>query len=238
VIKGTLTVYIDDNTVIASDGDIVFVSQEIVHGYQANDCVYEVINFDANALFLRTTLCKSAMHIFANNSIRILPFCKEKHADLYAITNRLFRLAAQNDERQDLLLLSALFELIGAIYAQHHYTENFKASQSATRFKPLLDFIDSSYMNPITSADMAKTSGMSLNHFGKVFSEYFGKTPIEFLTTYRIERACVLLINTTISITDIACSCGFYDSSYFVKVFKKYKGITPKKYRTTFTADN
>lgn len=234
VISGELTVFMDDDAVHAKADEIVFVNQEIIHGYEPQNCTYEVIDFDSNAILLRTSLCKNILHTFANNRIRILPFHPIKNADLYDIANRLFRLASQEVDEKDLLLLSVLFELLGTIYVQHHYTENFKISKNANRFKPLLDYIDTSFMNPITSGEMAKISGMSTNYFTETFRNYFGQTPIDFLNTYRLERACALLINTTASITDVACSCGFYDASYFVKVFKKYKGMTPKKYRTMF----
>lgn len=235
VITGELTVYLDDDAVHVKADEVVFINQEIIHGYDPENCTYEVIDFDSNAILMRTSLCKDILHTFANNKIRILPFHAIKNADLYDITNRLFRLASQEISEKDLLLLSVLFELLGTIYVQHHYTDNFQISKNTNRFKPLLDYIDSSFMNPITSGEMAEVCKMSPNHFSKAFFNYFGQTPIEFLNTYRLERACVLIINTTSSITDIACSCGFYDASYFVKVFKKYKGMTPKKYRNMFT---
>lgn len=234
VISGKLTIYMDDNAVYAGTDEIVFINQEIIHGYEPEHCIYEVIDFDSKEILMRTSLCKDILHTFANNEFRILPFHPIKNADLYDITNRLFRLAAQDVRDKDLLLLSTLFELLGTLYIQHHYTDNFQISNNTYRFRPLLDYIDSSFMNPITTAEMADICTMSPNHFLKVFHEYFGQTPHEFLNTYRLERACVLLINTELSITDIAYNCGFYDASYFVKVFKKYKNMTPKKFRDMF----
>lgn len=236
VISGKLMVYMDDNAIYANADDVVFINQEIVHGYEPENCIYEVIDFDSNEILIRTSLCKDILHTFANNKFRILPFHSIKNADLYDITNRLFRLAAQDARDNDLLLLSTLFELLGTIYIQHHYTDNFQDSKNTNRFRPLLDYIDSAFMNPITTADMANICKMSPNHFLKVFHEYFNQAPHEFLNTYRLERASVLLINTDLSITDIAYNCGFYDASYFVKVFKKHKGITPKKFRTMFVS--
>lgn len=237
VISGNLTVYLDDNAMQVNTDGVVFINQEAIHGYEPDNCIYEVIDFDSKEILMRTSLCKDILRTFANNEFRILPFHPIKNVDLYNITNRLFRLAAQNVRDKDLLLLSTLFELLGTIYIQHHYTDKFKDSKNTNQFRPLLDYIDSAFMNPITTADMADICKMSPNHFLKVFHEYFGQAPHDFLNTYRIERACVLLINTELSITDIACNCGFYDASYFVKVFKKYKGIPPKKYRTIYMSN-
>ena len=123
-------------------------------------------------------------------------------------------------------------ELLGAIYSNHHYT---RISNDATRsktFKPLLEFIKENYMKQITLVEMAQISNMSASHFSLTFHEFFGQTPIDFLNSYRVEHACMLLSNSELSITEVAYQCGFNDSSYFVKVFKKYKNITPKRYRS------
>ena len=58
-----------------------------------------------------------------------------------------------------------------------------------------------------------------------------GKTPIEYLKDYRVERAARKLLGSDMPITQIAYTCGFNDLSYFIKTFKKIKGCTPKNYR-------
>lgn len=236
VIHGELTVCMNEDEVTAGPNQIVFVNQEIIHGYFPKNCVYEVIDFDADEILLRTSLCKDILHTFTSNKVSVLPFDPIENEDLYEITNRLFELAALQQNEQDLLLLSTLFELLGTIYVKRHYIENFKSSSNVKIFKPLLDFIEKQYMNPITLAEMAQISGVAINRFAASFRDFFHQTPIEYLNAYRMERACIFLINTNDSITDIAYQCGFNDSSYFVKVFKKYKGMTPKKYRSLITA--
>lgn len=235
VISGKLTVYMNEDEVIARPNDIVFVNQEIIHGYFPDKCVYEVIDFDTQEILLRTSLCKDILHTFSSNKISVLPFHPSRNADLHRITNHLFKLASIQSSEQDLLILSTLFELLGTIYVNHHYIENTKGSTNVKIFKPLLDFIEKSYMNPITLNEMADVSGMAINRFASLFRDFFRQTPIEYLNSYRMERACIFLINTNNSITEIAYQCGFNDSSYFVKVFKKYKGMTPKKYRSLIT---
>ena len=59
-----------------------------------------------------------------------------------------------------------------------------------------------------------------------------GKTPIEYLNEYRIEKATRKLRLTDMSVTDVAFSSGFSDLSYFIKIFKKTKGVSPGKYRS------
>lgn len=236
VISGKLKMYLDGKKIIVSPGDILFINQEIIHGFFPIDCVYEIINFDADELLLRTSLCKDALRIFANSNVNVLPLHPTDSASLHHLANQLFTFASPQSSDNDLLVLGALFQLLGTIYAKHHYTENFKSSTNAKRFKPLLEFIDKSFMKPITLADMAQVSGMSNSHFSALFHEFFHQPPMEYLNAYRIERACLYLINSDIPVTEVAYRCGFNDSAYFAKVFKKYKNITPKKYRSSYSS--
>ncbi len=234
VISGKLKMYLDGKKIIVSPGDILFINQEIIHGFFPIDCVYEIINFDADELLLRTSLCKDALRIFANSHVNVLPFHPTNNASIHHLANQLFTFASIESPDNDLMVLGALFQLLGTIYAKHHYTENFKSSTNAKLFKPLLEFIEKSFMKPITLADMAQVSGMSSSHFSALFHDFFRQPPIEYLNAYRIERACLFLINSDIPVTEVADRCGFNDSAYFAKVFKKYKNITPKKYRSTY----
>jgi AraC-like DNA-binding protein len=60
-----------------------------------------------------------------------------------------------------------------------------------------------------------------------------GTTPINYLLTYRIERAARKLLGSDLSVTQIAYDCGFNDLSYFIKTFKTFKKVSPKDYRTS-----
>ncbi len=55
---------------------------------------------------------------------------------------------------------------------------------------------------------------------------------IQYLISYRLERACHLLLHTTESVTDIALNCGFENISYFIRKFREFTKETPKEYRS------
>ncbi|MBR2846880.1 MAG: helix-turn-helix domain-containing protein [Clostridia bacterium] len=83
----------------------------------------------------------------------------------------------------------------------------------------------------INISEVAHTLGISESYFRKVFTEQAGVSPAQFIADIRLRRAKSLLSCTDKPITEIAFSCGFYDSSHLTRVFKKYEGITPKEYR-------
>jgi AraC-like DNA-binding protein len=97
-------------------------------------------------------------------------------------------------------------------------------------FKAVIEFIEQNYQNHISLDELSKVMGMCSKYFCKIFRDVFNKTPIDYLNTFRIEKACELLVLGQNSITEVAYLCGFNDSCYFARCFKKYKNTTPKKY--------
>jgi AraC-like DNA-binding protein len=86
--------------------------------------------------------------------------------------------------------------------------------------------------DPPTLAEMAEWAGMSPGHLAVAFKREFGRTPLEHLTTLRIEAASTRLReDRRASITDIALDLGFCSSQYFSEVFKRVTGQTPSGWR-------
>ena len=87
----------------------------------------------------------------------------------------------------------------------------------------------------INVENIAEAFGISDRYFRSIFAEHNNAPPAQFVIDMRLRRAKSLLACTNKSITEIAFSCGFYDSSHLVRVFKKHEGITPKEYRKKAT---
>ena len=78
---------------------------------------------------------------------------------------------------------------------------------------------------------LASLEGLSESRFYTVFKEKIGCSPVEYINTLRIERACNLLSSTPMSVGEIGVNCGFDDNFYFSKIFKKKMGVSPTKYK-------
>ena len=92
-------------------------------------------------------------------------------------------------------------------------------------------YIEKNYSYPVTVEDVAVYVGISRSHLFRSFKLYMGKAPKEYLSEYRIEKACSLLKETSLSISAVAYSVGFDNNLYFSKVFKKYRKVSPSVYR-------
>ena len=84
---------------------------------------------------------------------------------------------------------------------------------------------------PITLTEVAAHFAVSPSHLSRVFHRETGFGLREYLVHYRIRQACDLLLNSDLSVTQIADQCGFSDSNYFGDAFKKATGLSPREYR-------
>lgn len=122
------------------------------------------------------------------------------------------------------LFLSELIEERGKnIVINSNYRELY--------LKKSLQFIETNYHRKITVSEIAESVGLNKNYFSTFFRENMGLTPQEYLVSFRINKACELMNNEVLTISDISRSVGYNDPLGFSKIFKKVKGFSPKNYR-------
>jgi AraC-like DNA-binding protein len=56
-------------------------------------------------------------------------------------------------------------------------------------------------------------------------------SPIEYINQERVKRACRLLTDEHLNVTDVSFELGYSSLSYFIKLFKEHTGTTPKQYQ-------
>ena len=82
-----------------------------------------------------------------------------------------------------------------------------------------------------TPENLAQVAGLSRTAFSQQFSAKIGVTPIQYLTTWRMQIAKQCLVHQNASVTDAAEIVGYASESAFARVFKKEVGMTPAAYR-------
>lgn len=92
-------------------------------------------------------------------------------------------------------------------------------------------FMENHYMEDISIKQLLEISHYSQRHFIRLFSAAYSTTPQKYLMNIRMRRACAMLRESSLSVTEIALRCGFGDSNYFSRAFRKASGMTPSQYR-------
>jgi len=97
-----------------------------------------------------------------------------------------------------------------------------------------LTFIEKNLERDISRDDVARAAGLSTSNFSRLIKERTGRTFVDMLNQYRVDRTSQLLIRTDRNLAEIASQVGFSDQSYLSKIFRKYTGLTPSDYRQKF----
>ena len=97
--------------------------------------------------------------------------------------------------------------------------------------QPALQYIEEHLSDPeLSNTLLAEQLGISEVYLRKLFTQYSGTSPRQYILELRIRKARQLLSNTTSSITAIAETCGFSSLYHFCRVFKDRTDMTPTEY--------
>lgn len=100
--------------------------------------------------------------------------------------------------------------------------------------KEAFAFIEQNFQNDISVEAIAAACGLNRSYFGKIFRESTGKSPQEFLISYRMIKAAELLKLTTLSISNIGNAVGYSNQLHFSRAFKNVYGVSPRQWRTLY----
>ena len=106
-----------------------------------------------------------------------------------------------------------------------------RSGQDSERMKLMLQFIYDHFPEQISLADIASAAGISTRECTRCFNRAMSRTPVRYLTEYRVQRAAQKLLQTDRTVSLVAEECGFASDRYFGKVFREMTGRTPREYR-------
>jgi len=99
----------------------------------------------------------------------------------------------------------------------------------------ICNYMKKHYTEYITLDTLSELTHMNKHYITRKFKERLGIPPISYLIQIRMDNAKRLLIETDITVKNIAENCGYTDPVFFNYYFKKLFGITPVEYRKLYT---
>ncbi|GAB6930315.1 hypothetical protein JCM10914A_42980 [Paenibacillus sp. JCM 10914] len=119
--------------------------------------------------------------------------------------------------------------------ALHLYPAECTRSQSRQEKHPALyaaqSWIREHYMEHVDLAAIARHAGVSPEHVVRLFKRHLESTPMQYVWSYRVNKAAELLAHTGLTVTEIAYRCGFKTSHHLARQMKKFKGRTASEIR-------
>lgn len=224
-------------------GDIFVFGTKLPHAFR-NDRVYyesdyplqaralsvyfDWMVFGSSFLALPETKSLSEFNLKAQRGIF---YFGPLHRDIAA---NLKQLGQVNELDRLILLLTVLKQLIASPNGQILATEGAYSNLNETdekRLDAIYRFTLNEFYRAITLQEVADVANMTVNSFCRYFKTRTRKSYVDFLTEYRIGRACKLLQHEDLSISDICYQVGFGNLSNFNRKFRELNACTPKEYR-------
>lgn len=171
-----------------------------------------------------------------------MPFIPNNYSWFIHIFERIIRESAAQMKYYHSLICNHLFEMLVTLIR-----ETSKNTESALPFRymdnplintyhgidvpGLLEYINFNYSRIISLDDLASAAHASKTMLTTMFKELFSTTPIRYVNAIRMQKAKELLVNTDISVGEIAELVGFQSIHYFSRFFKSKENCAPIEYR-------
>lgn len=240
-IENTYQVTVGGKTLDLSPKDVLVIAPGELHSIIAPPTGSRfILNFDA-ATFERY---QDMTFLFST----IAPFCLLRREDDPRLCDRLFSLLEQMEseyfgeqryrESEIRSLLLHFFVLLGRHQSSSDKLHNValsKQQEYSDRFMVICDYINSHCTESLSLEQIAEQAGFSKYHFSRLFKELTGTTCHNYLISRRILFAQTLLVDPSVSITEVAMRSGFNSLATFNRIFKAQMGCTPSEYRKLST---
>lgn len=218
VTAGEMYVEVDDLQYTLGEGDSLLIFPNQIHS-------------------MRTLV--SSSHILCLFSPKLVNSYTEKTSAQIPVDN-LFRpdsfyinkLSEFTDEHGIFETKGLLYSLCGSFDA--HAVYRASAVGSNILLYDIFKFIEHNFNGECTLAALARSTGYDYSYLSRYFRQTVGISYSEYVTQYKISRACYLLQNSESTILDISSDCGFNSLRSFNRNFRLQLGIPPAEYRRRF----
>lgn len=99
-------------------------------------------------------------------------------------------------------------------------------------FSRLLDKLQAEHCNRLTLDELSSEACVHPVHLSRVFRRFQKEGIGEYVHRLRTRTACLQLLNSKLSLSEISLATGFSDQSHFTRAFRKITGMTPQAFRT------
>ncbi|MBS2214014.1 helix-turn-helix transcriptional regulator [Carboxylicivirga mesophila] len=106
------------------------------------------------------------------------------------------------------------------------------------RIITVIKYIERQLISDLSNPKLAGIAKMATNAFTRLFTKEKGISPQQYVKKKRIDKACILLHHSHMSIEEIASACGFADRYHFTRIFSKITDYSPAKYKKEFSIDS
>ena len=234
-IRGNNNHYINGEHYVVSPGQLVVVNSDFVHSIVPQEEIYQDSALKAVVIiiskaFLDVNFAQYERIYFTNESrnttdemdrlIMEILLCADGTTDEPGIMLH-----------RNAMIMELLYHLCRTRIVRRESVDRTQTQQSVEKIKEIVTYIETHYAEHLSREQVAAEFYLSPNYFSTYFKKYVGRSFIQYLTDFRVEKARNLLLNTDRSVGQIAEECGFTDDRSLIVAFRQKFHNTPLQYR-------
>lgn len=235
IAKGKATFFINQKPFHVQKGDILVIEKGFIHStisdsfdpsdiFSCSITDYQIQGFEKNCL-----LRSSDVYPVIHSGIH------EKY--ILACWKELQHYHACNDPVSD-SICNMITNSIAGIYYSLFLEQTKTYNVPAPHFtQDILIYIYDHFCENITLEHLSTIFHMSTGHISHEFSKVFGISPINYAINLKLEHAKWLLVQSDLSIKQIAEKVGYHNLQHFTNIFQKRNGKTPLEFREIYTQE-
>ena len=210
--QGRIDIQIDDKLYNAKEGDVLLIFPNQIHSFETdNSSAIDLVIF----------------------SPEVVGRFSSDYNDRVPCTNMVKGIQFNSDELKTenaYLQKSVLYRALGALTEQ---TE-FEAAHISGDFKlihRILSFVENHYSECCSLKEVSKMLKYDYAYLSKQFIKSMNMSYTEYLNRFRISKACYMISNENVPISEVYSKCGFENARSFNRNFKRYTDITPSEFK-------
>lgn len=241
IVEGRITIGFGTSSEIISSGDACFLNAGVLHAAWRSDhqpCLYHSIVFHPRLIGSADSIfwAKYIQPLFEPGFPQMVRFRKDQSTEKGIITllDRAWHITVNEQNAYEVetrYSLTQIVSYLASLSAGEPQHLSRKASRDMERMKCMLAWLDDHFSEDISVRQIAGSCGISESECLRCFKRTLDCSPVQYLVSYRLRRASLILAGSEESISDVAFACGFLDMSYFSKLFRERYGMTPTEFR-------
>ncbi|MGN0161351.1 MAG: helix-turn-helix domain-containing protein [Lachnospiraceae bacterium] len=235
MISGERLIYSPDFTTIVKAGELVFIPKNIYRRttYISNE-PYEriLLKFtDGMITDLLNTIGVESFNELCQE--HVLRFEKKAQDKILSILEEMEQEWNSYNRYSELLLKGLLNKLIITCLREHtiHGINILSLEKKHDCLANSIKYIKAHLRDNPTLEETARNNNISASYLSKIFVSYLNTPFSAFVLNEKISHAQKLLVNTKLSMSEVAAESGFSSNSYFSDCFKRSVGISPLQFR-------
>ena len=210
VLEGSLNYVLDGKPLTVTAGDAVLIKKGTQRARAASEERVDYVSFNFHTV--APPPLPSLMRGVVQNETKLMIAACDEITKRYPIGHE-----------------QAVGHLLSAILSS--FENDLQVAEISPLTAKIIKYLSKNLAQKITLADIGRITFFSPVYCDTVFKKDMGTSIIDYLLGERVAEAKKLLIEGTLTLSEIAQMTGFEDSNYFARVFKKRTGYTPTEYK-------